>query len=658
MKAIWLLIFNFLFSYSLFAQSDPAHAILSRGLKEYYSESIHLTFNQPKYAAGDTIYFTGILLDRKKHKLIGGRRIGNVFLADKSGNILHERILFRDGLCNGHLVVPIKMTPGLHRVVAFTDDHDVTGPVFAHDVLIVGKFETRLDDGVSESGSEVRGKNGDLHWSANGTSFELAYRRNTRDQNEKLYVALNQYEHVYWTAEIKTGDRADTLDIPLQSIPAGSSTILILTDSLEPVEVFNLNNPIEKASLRLDLSRDSMETRDSLTLELGAISNSPDIEITFVSVSVLKEDLFFDGTIPGKILQVTTVPNALWPAPMKENKADRQKPSKNYPYYFKGRAVYSDNSRRVEDSTLLTFYLHKEDFIYGVYTRGEGAFTFPLFKEFEDDEVFFVADNKGKLLKNVKLVLDEPVSPSPDGIARVTGTQDAYNAYAEARSKIVESYTFYQKNSERKIVDSGDETEGDYRIDLKKFERFASMAEVLSNIVSLVRYQNSGGVEGIRIFLKKISNFSKADPVYIIDGIMTDNTSYFLGLNPEQVSEIRILRTPETLNRYGSLGKNGILVVNTTIRNHGTYLARSENSFFVKGINPMYPFKNDAKTNQRIPDLRVAIFWDPFVALQPGKKTSMKIHSGDATGKFVVIVKGFQASGQPIQAKTTFQVRH
>ena len=113
----------------------------------------------------------------------------------------------------------------------------------------------------------------------------------------------------------------------------------------------------------------------------------------------------------------------------------------------------------------------------------------------------------------------------------------------------------------------------------------------------------------------------KDDPLYIIDGLMTRNTAYFLSLKPEQLLFIKILNNPNKLTQLGKLGENAVIFVES--KKGDLYKPiEKENIFPVTGLSRSREFfeadHSDAGAGDRIPDLRSTLFWKPVLETKSG----------------------------------------
>jgi hypothetical protein len=334
-----------------------------------------------------------------------------------------------------------------------------------------------------------------------------------------------------------------------------------------------------------------------------------------------------------------------WENILKRKEVTKQKAGN---FFFRGHVVHTDTGTPVPGPVFITFYLNNSDVIYGTSVDKDGTFEFPLFDTFKDEEVFYGLEKNGQPLNKAKIILEEKqlaISISPFVESETT---DKYFSYTKTVSQIHHSYQYYSATQKRTSDEDVSDIESDFEVDLRKFENFKTMADVITNIVTMVKYNRKDNDEGVRVFLKKTAGYANANPVFIIDGVMTDNVSYFFALNPSKVSRIKVLREEATLARYGVLGKNGILVAETLMPDTRDNLPRTGRTFFVTGITmPSKNVRSDCpKQPETVPDLRSTLYWNPIASTNTSP-FDFQFCTSDITGNFCVMMEGLTATGEP-----------
>lgn len=388
------------------------------------------------------------------------------------------------------------------------------------------------------------------------------------------------------------------------------------------------------------------KTRDKVKVTVEASSHSMN-QITFLTAAVYKEELFPSLNI------TTTEPYRL------TNDNDKLPPSEKqlgYPYYFIGRMTSKSTNEPVPDSSKITFYLNESDVIYSVYTRFGGYFSFPLFRNFQTENLFFMVNYKGQLIHDGQVNTIEPDLTTHDMPADKTSIRSDYLAYSITKRIIDQSYDYFRPRTAAQTskLDLDDTFEADQEVNVGKYESFSTMEEVIMNVVPLVKYRQGK----IRMFLKRLAKYATADPLYIIDGVMTDKTAMALAIDPDRVKKIGILRSQEALGRFGDLGLNGILTIETDDPDDTRMkLMDSSNNMIVQGISEALSYKQSGTIDPmgRVPNLRPSLYWHAQVPIK--EKFSFEFSTSDDTGYYTISIVGVQ-NGSFVISRSRFLVRN
>lgn len=121
-------------------------------------------------------------------------------------------------------------------------------------------------------------------------------------------------------------------------------------------------------------------------------------------------------------------------------------------------------------------------------------------------------------------------------------------------------------------------------INTNDYQLFPSMVETLREIIPFSQHRIVRGKSIVRIYDHEAEAFRTVDPVYVIDGIVTDNTEYFLSLNPSDLVSIKLVYKADKLREFGSIGDGGMFLVETKIPNNAVNVPRSEQTFLLQGL--------------------------------------------------------------------------
>jgi TonB-linked SusC/RagA family outer membrane protein len=89
-----------------------------------------------------------------------------------------------------------------------------------------------------------------------------------------------------------------------------------------------------------------------------------------------------------------------------------------------------------------------------------------------------------------------------------------------------------------------------------------NVGEALQGRMSGVQVTSQSGEPGdeIKIKIRGVGTINNSDPIYVVDGMPTDDISY---LSPNEIKSIEILKDASATAVYGSRGANGVVLVTT-----------------------------------------------------------------------------------------------
>ncbi len=499
---------------------------------------------------------------------------------------------------------------------------------------------------------------------------------------ESLFAVISSPTSLVYSKEIKfDGDSAVRFSVPWPDNTMGLGRVTLFSD--KGVQIAERLVWVEPTSINVRVKTDAKEygVRKAVRaeLEIGDVRGvSASAEFT---VSVYKEELFGDmgsrtferqflgdtrlkrNESPNESLSLDELVTRSWNSFAWDDVINAAPTRSTQPnlYYFRGK-VLSRSGKTIPDSTAISFFLNKNDFVYVIYTKKNAEFEFPLFMDFGSDVLYYVIRSRGKENRDAYLAASPLPEPAQSPAATLEGTEtDPYFAYTRARKPILKSYAYYAGNGHKEPpldVDLSEFDDADISVDVQKYKKFSSMSEVLVEVVPALRQKKVGDKNAVRVFMQDVAMFGAADPLYFIDGVITDSTDYFLSLDPDRLAQIKVLRSQKTLRRFGDLGKNGIVVVQNRTPDP-SIVPRGKRTLAITGVSTPFAFHSpayNAAANSMIPDLRAALYWNAHIKTGEDGKASFTFFTSDVTGSFVVVVDGVTSSGQPFSRKAQFNV--
>jgi hypothetical protein len=342
-------------------------------------------------------------------------------------------------------------------------------------------------------------------------------------------------------------------------------------------------------------------------------------------------------------------------------RTEREHPFVKY-LKFKGKVVVPDHSAKF-DSVRVTFFLRNEVRVYEQYTNRMGEFELDLFFDFDDEEeVIYAVDRKGIIWEGASVVLDPEGVPSftLPANGRAVG-MDRYASFAALRQSVSAAFKRYDGAGDigmatRGNADVEDELfEADVTVRLDDYLTFPDMEETLREIVPKLQHRWRGKHHTVKVALSEPDMLAVADPMYFIDGVLTDDTDYFMELNPKDIVTIQIVSLQQKLRTMGIMGRNGVVLVTT--KRHDLQVPKTRNSFTATGISRPIEFNNtseskSASASERTPMLRSTAYLNPLLSLNATGAGKFEFVVPDNLGRICVEVTALSENGTLYRAVT------
>jgi hypothetical protein len=336
-----------------------------------------------------------------------------------------------------------------------------------------------------------------------------------------------------------------------------------------------------------------------------------------------------------------------------------------YPLYseakVKGAVTSKKDGDPAPDSTIVIGYLQTNTIGYEAYAK-DGKFEMPLIYDvWGNDRIFYSLKYRSKSVDGAYNItfLNDSVVTADRWTSSEVNQVSRYGEYALNKDVVAKSYSFFGSKKESvSLRDQGlnslfeDEFLGsDYTVNVEEYLTFPSMADLLQEAVPFVHYRKRGTTESIRMsyrYEKSLKVF-RDDPLYIIDGVMSKNTAFFLSLKPEELLFIKILNNPNKLMQLGKLGENAVIFVESKKGNLSAMIS-DENLFPIVGLTRPKEFTqfnySQSDLLKRIPDLRSTLYWKPVLEVNKSGKTEIEFFASDDTGPMKILVSGFTKDGR------------
>ncbi|HEX6916012.1 MAG TPA: Ig-like domain-containing protein, partial [Chitinophagaceae bacterium] len=294
-------------------------------------------------------------------------------------------------------------------------------------------------------------------------------------------------------------------------------------------------------------------------------------------------------------------------------------------------------------------------------TDEEGIATFHIKEVFGSRQLVFQTDNSDEDYR-FELV-NEFHPPTAEAIPAFrfdanTGLLEKYsinmqvqNIYSADSMRI-----FYEHRSTDTIPFYG----RGIQYNLDAYTRFTTMEEVIREYVREVNVVSRNGKLYMRILDEPRKEFNEDDLLVLWDGVPLKDPHQVFNMDPLKVKKLEVVP-----GRFaaGAAFFKGIASFSTYQGDLAGYsLPKAVSATEFEGLqlqrefySPSYP--DAAAKDRRIPDFRNTLFWVPDVNTGHQGNTALQFYTSDRTGKYLVVLQGLDADGNPLVSYFSFEVK-
>ena len=193
--------------------------------------------------------------------------------------------------------------------------------------------------------------------------------------------------------------------------------------------------------------------------------------------------------------------------------------------------------------------------------------------------------------------------------------------------------------------------------DLDDYVRFNTMEEVLREYVREVNVGVKGSGESLRfkLFNDAERRLYQEDILVMVDGIPQLNPNKVFDLNPLKIKKLDVIPRNFVLGHANYHG----LANFSSYSGHYETLELDPQAITIdyEGLQLQREFyapdySSAQQRNSRLPDLRSTLYW-----LADVTSNEVSFYTGDNKGLYLAVLQGIDASGRPINASVSFQVK-
>ncbi|WP_299256632.1 hypothetical protein [uncultured Aquimarina sp.] len=438
----------------------------------------------------------------------------------------------------------------------------------------------------------------------------------------------------------------------------------IAKDSLgNPITEFSkgselINAPEENTKIDLKLTTDTKSYNKRSLVKLSIENSQLNTAEGNYSLSVRKKDVFAKA-LPVRAKDFSTLYSNRIDSPTKAVGTSIFLPEMRGELLY-GKILPKETSFSVSEQSVGLSIPGKTSDVKVVLTDNKGNFVFNLNNRNDRDEVLIQVLGKDKENYTVQ-IFEIPevqavnlefyqfkISPSlKDKIVKRSVYNQIDNVFYSVKPDTLQALT-------NAFAFHGTEIE---TYELDDYTRFGTVKETIVEVVESVwtkKDENENEVFVVRGYYPTVKKQSFL-PLLVVDGVFVQDHESIINYDARKIKSISFIQ-----DRYylGPQIFEGVVIIETIA---GDYL-NSINTSAKITLSSLQASKkyfkqkySDDKSNNKIPDFRNQLLWQPNVKMTKGK-SSIEFYTSDVVGDFEICLEGFKDNGFPISIKTYITV--
>ncbi|NQY06962.1 MAG: hypothetical protein HRT68_12440 [Flavobacteriaceae bacterium] len=329
---------------------------------------------------------------------------------------------------------------------------------------------------------------------------------------------------------------------------------------------------------------------------------------------------------------------------------------------YTGKVVDKETNEAVVNEKVGVSIPGEEYLLKVANTNEKGVFYFNLEKEYTGSNA--IIQVLGDQKENYRVLLDEHQSVDYSNLTfnqfKISPRFEKLILDRSVQSQVENGYFSVKPdsiNNVQPIIPSFESRAEIYVLD--DYTRFSTVRETMIEIinhVSVRKVDKDQFVFHVRGYDPYIE--SDFDPLVIIDGLLVQDHNELVDYSAKKIKQISVVRDKYL---YGSQIFDGVISMETfdgdyRSAKYGEYITNVE--FFKPLTNKNYFHQSytDENKNNRIPDFRNQLLWEPRVELNKAEQ-AMHFFTSDNSGDYEIVLEGFTKKGNPVSLREVISVQ-
>jgi hypothetical protein len=670
-------------------------------------EEVYLHTDRSDYVAGEEIWLNAFLINRLTSRPDTDNRILYVELINPQNRpVAQRRLLLEKGTSPGMITIPDTVSTGRYTLRAYTNwmKNFLPGNCFSSNINIYNTFTDRhfsqtdnMPANVPATATSDAGFVVSTQSSGKDTiEISIIADDNYRIRNGDLcYLFIHTHGVININRPVYLSARITKFAVSRKSLLPGINHITIFDSKAKPVaQNFVYTQAAENNAINLNYTGNlSKRNRISLEIEPGIMTGSA-IESMSISVApaenvrnysgisdymifgsefgIVPDEMFsnkadvVNGNIIDEFLATAKSQWIDWDMILSDKMPDLKYIAEKEEHIITGRLVNSVSGVPDTGRYIFLSVPGKEAGFQYSKTRGDGGFSFriPAGKDLYD---IIIQPELPEMNRTIRVESSFPEKYFPSASRQVTSEQNfpAHIARMSVNYQVRKIYglTSVGENGSKAGVYKQERRfygKPDIELILDNYIKLPVMQEVFFELLPGVIMKNKKSQYEVSIADPVDNNIYYKPPVLFIDGVVVRDPSVIGNLDPEIIERIEVIREKYVVGDYLFYG-----LVNVISRK-GDFSCVPLPDYAVRlryrvtdEINPFtFPvYDTNEKSEQRIPDFRNTLYWNPSIKADENGKFRTEFYSSDFASDYVINIQGITSNGEAFSFRKTFQIK-
>lgn len=661
-------------------------------------EEIFVHTDREYYVAGEEIWFSTYLIDRQTLRPSSKSRIVYFELLNSENRpVVQKKIFMKDGMGQGHIVLPDTLSNGIYTIRAYTNwmKNFMPDNCFIKYITLCNILNTNLiREKITERKSSGRrpaaiaGVKLKVDNSNSGfIDIELATSEEFRSENKNVYLFIQTRGNINHIGTENLDGNLTTLRIPRSELGEGVNQITLFNSIGKPVADRYIYSALMTSNILRVTCADSIALREhiSVKIETAIKGSSDNLSISVAplikdqSMGDIKDYLVFGSEFGLTMLNRNL--NNLSGAAIDSLLSGTSSNWIDWSQILSGKVPSFKYQPEIEDHFIYGKFLNGEDQPVNssilLCTPGkEAGFQYSLTDPEGNFTLRIPIDDKTKDL----VIIPDAVAPG-NKLIMESSFADKYFSSQISHDSVGHFPQYFNKLSVNHQVQKiyGNSSDGksvkfiwknlkptrfygrpDIELVLVNYISLPVMSEIFFELLPGVSMKMKKSGAEISITYRIDDDQFTTSPCLMIDGVIIRDASLIANLDPQLVEKIDVIKEQYIVGKYEF---NGIVNIITKAGDFSCiplpgYMIR----FPYKVIEPVITFSSPDYSSEelrsgRIPDYRNTLYWNAAVKTDNSGKAEVEFWSADNSGYYVINIEGITDDGKVISDHKILRVK-